>query len=92
MILQRQGESLSMKDNTQWYNEGERSNKYFQNLLKRNNKSNEMSKLNIDGRVTTNEAEIRQGVTEFYTELYNKGNNNEIEDDFLNEMFIVQLR
>ncbi len=92
MILQRQGESLSMKDNTQWYNEGERSNRYFQNLLKRNNESNEMSKLNINGRVTTNEAEIRQGVTEFYTELYNKGNKNEIEDDFLNEMFTVQLR
>jgi hypothetical protein len=92
MILQRQGESLSMKANTQWYNEGERSNRYFQNLLKRNNESNEMSKLNINGRVTTNEAEIRQGVTEFYTELYNKGNNNEIEDDFLNEMFTVQLR
>ena len=92
MILQRQGESLSMKANTQWYNEGERSNRYFQNLLKRNNESNEMSKLKINGRVTTNEAEIRQGVTEFYTELYNKRNNNEIEDDFLNEMLTVQLR
>jgi hypothetical protein len=91
MILQRQGESMSMKANTQWYNEGERSNKYFLNLLKRNNESNEMSKLNINGRVTTNEAEIRQGVTEFYTELYNKGNNNEIKDDSLNKMFIVQL-
>lgn len=56
MILQRQGESMSMKANTQCYNEGERSNKYFQNLLKRNNESNKMSKLNINGRVTTNEA------------------------------------
>jgi hypothetical protein len=37
MILQRQGESLSMKSKTRWYNEGEWSNKYFLNLLKRNN-------------------------------------------------------
>ncbi len=46
-----------------------KSNKYFLNLLKRNNESNEMSKLNINGTVTTNEGEIRKGVTEFYTEL-----------------------
>jgi hypothetical protein len=43
IILQRQGESLSMKAKTRWYNEGERSNKYFLNLLKRNNESSEMS-------------------------------------------------
>jgi hypothetical protein len=44
IILQRQGENLSMKAKTRWYNEGERSNKYFLNLLKRNNESSEMSK------------------------------------------------
>jgi hypothetical protein len=49
-----------------------------------------MSKLNINGIVTTNEDEIRKGVTEFYTELYNNGNNIDIDNDFLNEMFNVQ--
>jgi hypothetical protein len=67
MILQRQGESLSMKANTRWYNERERSNNCFLHLLKRSNESSEMSKLNINGIVTTNEAEIIKGVTEFYT-------------------------
>ena len=88
-ILQKQGESLSMKAKTRWYNEGEKSNKYFLNLLKRNNESNEISKLNINGTVTTNEGEIRKGVTEFYTELYNNGNNIEIDNNFLAEMFTV---
>jgi hypothetical protein len=46
-----------MKAKTRWYNEGERSNKYFLNLLNRNNESSEMSKLNINSRVTTKEAE-----------------------------------
>ena len=87
-ILQRQGESLSIKAKTRWYNEGERSNKYFLNLLKRNNESSEMIKLNINGIVTT--TEIRKGVTEFYTELYNNSNNIDIDIDFLNEMFTVQ--
>jgi hypothetical protein len=90
MILQRQEESLSMKAKTRWYNEGERSSKYFLNLLNRNNESSEMSKLNINGRVTTNEVEIRQGGTEFYTKLYNNGNIIDIDNDFLNEMFTVQ--
>jgi len=79
-----------MKAKTRWYKEGERSNKYFLNLLKRNNESSKMSKLNINGIVTTNEAEIRKGVTEFYTEVYNNCNNIDIDNDFLNEMFTVQ--
>jgi Endonuclease-reverse transcriptase len=64
IILQRQGENLSMKAKTRWYNEGEKSNKYFLNLLKRNSESSEMTKLNINGRITTNENEIRRGVTD----------------------------
>ena len=89
-ILQRQGESLSMKAKTRWYNEGEKSNKYFLNLLKRNNVSSETCELNINGTITNNENEIRKGVTEFYTELYNNGNNVDIDNDFLAEMFTVQ--
>jgi len=81
---------LSMKAKPRWYNEGERSNKYFLNPVKSNNESSKMSKLSISGRVTTNEAEIRKGVTEFYMKLYNNGNNIDIDNDFLNEMFIVQ--
>ncbi len=79
-----------MKAKTRWYNEGERSNKYFLNLLKRNNKSSEMSKLNINGVITTNDTEIRKGVTEFHTELYKNGKNIDIDNDFLNEMLTVQ--
>jgi hypothetical protein len=48
-----------MKAKTRWYNEGEKSNKYFLNLLKRNSESSEMTKLNINGTITTNENEIR---------------------------------
>jgi Reverse transcriptase (RNA-dependent DNA polymerase) len=79
-----------MKAKTRWYNEDERSNKYLLNLLKRNNESSEMSKLNINGIVTTIETEIRKGVTEFYIELYNNDNNIDIDNDFLNVMFTVQ--
>jgi len=48
-----------------------------------------MSKLNIFGIIATNESDIRKGVTEFYKELYNNGNNININNDSLNDMFTV---
>jgi hypothetical protein len=79
-----------MKAKTRWYNEGEKSNKYFFNLLKRRSESSEMTKLNINGTIMTKEKEIRNRVTEFYTELYNIGTNIDIDNEFLAEMFTVQ--
>jgi hypothetical protein len=49
-----------------------------------------MTKLNINGMITTNELLIRRGVTEFYTELYNNGTNIDIDNEFLAGMFTVQ--
>ncbi len=34
-ILDQQGEKLAKLAKTKWYNEGEKSNKYFLNMLKR---------------------------------------------------------
>jgi hypothetical protein len=79
-----------MKAKTRWYNEGDKSNKYFLNLLKRNSESSKMTKLNINGITTTNETEIRKGVTEFYTELYNNGTDVDIDNEFMEEIFKVQ--
>ena len=47
-----------------------------------------MCKLKINRRETTNETEIRQGVTTFCLGLYNNINN--IKRDFFKEMLIVQ--
>ncbi len=49
-----------------------------------------MTKLNINGMITTNENEIRTGVTEFYMELFNNGTDVNIDNNFLMEMFEVQ--
>ena len=38
-ILETQGKNLAWKARTKWYNEGEKSNKYFLNLLKSNGKN-----------------------------------------------------
>ena len=67
-ILQRQGESLSTKAKTRWYNEGEKSNKYFLNLLKRNNVSSEMCELNINGTITNNNENEIEKESQNYTQ------------------------
>jgi len=67
-ILQRQGESLSTKAKTRWYNEGEKSNKYFLNLLKRNNVPSEMCELNINGTITNNNENEIEKESQNYTQ------------------------
>jgi hypothetical protein len=71
-ILHKQGEKLAHRAKTKWYNEGERSNKYFLNSLKRQNKSSEMKALVVDDCEITDSNEIRATVTQFYHKLYNK--------------------
>jgi vacuolar-type H+-ATPase subunit C/Vma6 len=56
----------------------------------KNIKSIKMCKLKINRRGTTNETDIRQGVTKFCLGLYNNRNNIEIKRDFFKEMLIVQ--
>jgi hypothetical protein len=89
-LLCKQGEALAMRAKTKWYNEGERSNKYFLNLLKRHNESSEMKALLINGQEVTDDVGIRNEVTQFYHELYNKDEAAlTIDDHFLDEMFTV---
>ncbi len=45
-LLEKQGKNLAWKAKTKWYNEGEKSNKYFLNLLKSNTNKMDMDKLN----------------------------------------------
>ncbi len=65
-ILQQQGEKLAVLAKSRWYNEGEKSNKYFLNLLKHQATNNEMSELEIEGHRVTDPIGIRNHVTSFY--------------------------
>ncbi len=89
-ILQDQGEKLALRAKTRWYNEGEKSNKYFLNLLKRQNERNEMRTLHIDGVDVTDEKIIQQTLQSFYHDLYNKGEMHNIDGSFLDNMFTVE--
>jgi len=90
-ILDNQGKNLAWKAKTKWYNEGEKSNKYFLNLLRANSKKIEMDKINMNGKMITDPTVVNKVVNDFYSNLYNK-NVCEIagNDSFLEEMFKVQ--
>jgi len=90
-ILAEQGAQLAMRAKTKWYNEGERSNKYFLNLLKHNNQKNEMLELEVEGNRLTDEGSIRREVTGYYSTLYNQDMSRLVMDDnFLDAMFLVE--
>ena len=66
------GTSLANKLKTKWYNEGERSNKYFLALLRRREANGQLTKLTIDNREVSEPKEIESHVTNFYRTLYNQ--------------------
>jgi len=90
-ILKAQGNKLAERAKTKWYNEGERSNKYFLNLLKRRSEANEMNTLLVDNIEITDPEAIRGQVTDFYHKLYNRDESTlQIDDNFFDEMFRVE--
>jgi hypothetical protein len=88
-LLQKQGTKLATFAKSKWFNEGEKSNKYFLNLLKRTGSRNEMTKLIDAGRDITNESEIRKVVGTFYNNLYNSNESVEHDPTLLQNMFTV---
>jgi len=89
-ILETQGKNLAWKAKTTWYNEGEKSNKYFLNLLKRNARGGEMVKINDRGTLISEPRKINETVNNYYKLLYNQQTTlNDMDDNFFQEMFQV---
>ena len=82
-ILDEQGEELALKAKSKWYHEGERSNKYFLNILKRKARNCEISELTINNQVITNPEIINHSIVDFYSKLYNQS----LTDPICDELF-----
>ncbi len=92
-ILESQGKNLAWKSRTKWYNEGEKSNKYFLNQLKANNKKTEMTKLLWEGQLLADPQQIEQVVNQYYHDLYNMNTleiGADVNDSFLSKMFTLE--
>ena len=92
--LDRRGKYLCDRSKSKWYQEGERSTKYFLNLNKARNNKVELSELIVNDAVTNDRAVIEKSVEDFYIKLYEKGDsrlsNSSILDQFLSDIDPVE--
>ena len=69
---ERKSKSLALKAKVKWFNEGEKSNKYFLNIIKKRQSETLLTNLNWGERNASTQKEIQDLVVDFYAELYEK--------------------
>ena len=80
-LIQRLGIRMAEKLKTKWFNEGEKSNRYFLRLLHRQMPDDFKKIIREDGSEATNPEEIENEVVAFYKKLYEDPDENKIEED-----------
>ncbi len=76
---------LAFKSQVKWYEEGEKSNKYFLWLMKMRSKQKSISKISDNGVDFLGQSNVMKCIGNFYSFLYRKGNScseNEKDNDF----------
>ena len=71
-ILERKTNGIILRTKVRWFEEGEKSSKYFLNLEKRNNVKKCIKNLTVNGIVISKQKDIIQAEEEFYKSLYSK--------------------
>jgi hypothetical protein len=80
--MDRKSEALAERAKTKWFHEGERSNKYFLNLLRRRTGLTNINSLKINDVTISDEDEIKKEVSSFYKKLYENGRPSLVDDTF----------
>ncbi len=76
---------MAFKFQVKWYEEGEKSNKYFLGLMKMRGKQKAISKISDNGVDFLGQSNVMIFIKNFYSLLYRKGNScseNETDNDF----------
>ena len=85
IIVENKGRRLAERLGTRWYNEGEKSTRYFMRLLNRTNPDRFNKMENSNGEVVTDEDEVQAEIVKFYKGLYENFDTaliNQDDDDF----------
>jgi len=69
-FLEIKAQKLAEKAKSKWFDEGEKSNKYFLNLLNRRRQETTINEIWKDSKKANSQEEIEALVVEFYGELY----------------------
>ncbi len=84
--LDQLSKKLSLRAQAKWYEEGERSNKYFLNIINRRTEQKLITKLVDQGRTYESQDEIMEHVTDFYRDLYDCKNTSDDYENFLSDL------
>jgi exonuclease III len=74
-------DSQSFKSKAKWFEYGEKSNKFFLNLLKTKQNNKLISSITNDKEIFVGQEEVSKGITSFYRKLYSKDQINRVKDD-----------
>jgi exonuclease III len=85
IFLDEQSKKLCLRAQLKWYEEGERSNKYFLNIIKKKSQDKLITKLYTPSGLVTDQENIANHITEFYKDLYNHKETSENYSDLLSE-------
>ena len=91
ILIEEKGKRLAEKLGTKWYNEGEKSTKYFLRLLNRSNPSNFVSVCGADGVEVRTQEQIEKQVVDFYKNLYEDYEKGGLTDIEANDEFFKNL-
>ena len=70
VLIEEKGERLAEKLGTKWYNEGEKSTRYFMRLLNRSMPDQFKKIITDDGTIITGQEAIEDEIVQFYKSLY----------------------
>jgi len=84
--LEQLSKKLSVRAQVKWYEEGERSNKYFLNIIKKRGEQKLITKLSTQSGTFETQDEIMNHVTQFYQELYDCKETNDNYDELLSDL------
>ena len=68
-------EGIIVRSRARWHEHGEKSNKYFLNLEKRNHMRKHIRKLSLCGVITTDHKQILNSASDYYKKLYSTKSN-----------------
>ena len=72
MLIENKIDGYILRSKAQMVQEGEKNSKYFANLEKKRAESKVISRLNINGKIITNQVEILKKEKSYYGKLYRK--------------------
>ena len=84
--LNELSKKLCARAQSKWFEDGERSNKYFLNIIKKRSEQTLITKLATEEVVLYNQQSIMHHITDFYRSLYDEKDTDDNYDDFLSDL------